>query len=140
MPDQPSLFGDEPPTQGAVTAGARTTDPATSHQAARAAVIGFNRYVFQTLWLYAGYGETDEDAWKRTAELEGGQWKEGTTAKRRHRAKEAGLIEECVGLTGRVETRATDSGQQATIWSLTEKGRDIYQRWLRESGDPRASG
>lgn len=137
--DQPSLFGDEAPTQGSATAGARGSDPQTSHEAARAAVIGFNRHVFRTLWLYAGYGEIDEDAWKRSAEFEDGQWAQGTTSKRRHRAMEAGLIEECKELTGRTLTRATSSGQQALVWRLTEKGRTTYARWLKESGDPRAA-
>lgn len=134
---QPSLFGDEPGGRAAATPAARTTDPATSHVAAQAAIIGFTRYVYQTLWLYSGYGETDEDAWKRSAELEAGQWRQGTVAKRRHRAMEKGLIEEKVELTGTPVTRALDSGLQGIVWSLTDKGRELYVKWLADSGDPR---
>ena len=130
-PSQTSLFGDEPrETVGAAT-GARTTDPATSHAAAQAAVVGFSRYVYQVLWLYAGGGSTDEAAWKRTAEFDNGQWRQGTVSKRRHRAMVKGLIED----TG--VTEPLDSGLEGIVWCVTEKGRQHYASWLREAGDPR---
>jgi hypothetical protein len=137
-PEQSSLFGDEPRAVAATRPAARTTDPPTSHAAARAAVIGFSRYVYQTLWLYSGYGETDESAWQRSTEIDGGQWRQGTVSKRRHRAMEKGLIEAKVSdLTGRHTTRVLDSGLEGIVWCLTERGRQIYEGWLRETGDPR---
>lgn len=132
MANQPSLFGDEPPVIAAASPGARTTDPATSHKAARVAESAFGVFVYQTLWLYAGAGETDEDAWKRSAEL--GQWRQGTVAKRRHRAMVAGLVED----TG--QTRVLDSGLEGKVWRLTEAGRLAYEAWLVKGGDPRAGG
>lgn len=135
-PVEPTLFDDlqAPGASAPVPAGpARVRDPDTSQHAGKQAELGFQRHRYDTLWLYRGYGETDDDATIKSAALNGGEeWHPGTTAKRRQRLAARGLITERRELTGSVLYRATRHGVPAIVWCLTTAGRDQLERWRNE--------
>lgn len=102
---------------------ARLGDPETSQHAAR---IPRSELRFELLCAFGALGGlTDQELASRTG------WDEGTAAKRRFRAQEAGLVQEWMG-TVKCLTRATKTGAPARVHRLTMAGVELLRRWEME--------
>lgn len=99
---------------------ARASDPQTSHQAARAVRVTARNQCGRALTLIAHHGYTADELY----EEEGIRWQRVSDL------RSLGLIEPRRRANGAEDTRPTRAGTQATVWQLSEAGRERYRLGL----------